>query len=172
MPNKTLTIPFSRVVGSVGASLIGPDCPAYTFSPTLDSGYLAAPFRVPTDCDITRPCAVTWLAVSNLTGPEQEQWIWFELRLGRLVPAGVISAVIFDALFVTPPAWDQFQPLEIWIGAQEVFAIPPHTFDNGDYVALQLRRLGTNPLDTATPGTRVAASLNFTYAQRCQFPCS
>jgi len=55
MPKKTISIPFNRVSIASAPALTGTAMAMHTLRDLFPDGYITNPFRIPDDCDVSRP---------------------------------------------------------------------------------------------------------------------
>lgn len=171
MPTKTLTIPALRTWISPAETTLSSGLIGWVFLATAQRGFWTAPFNIPDDYEPSHPSSVSFVACSDFPSEVPDTFQRFQLFTG-IARAGLDP---IDSNFLwswpTPNPWMTPEIAVITADSGPGYSFPPGAFDPRDTVGFWLLRNGGSPLDTSPMATRVAASVQFTYQQRCQMPC-
>lgn len=171
MPQKTLNLSVARLWLAPVETDLGGYITGFVFLHDQTRGYFTKPFLLPPDCDVSRPVDVSFLACSDFPSEVPNTFQRFQLLATRGQPEQDPTSLNTLWSWPTPNPWNTPELARIHADNGIGYTFPPNHFTPEDYVGLWLLRLGGNPLDTSPQSTRVAASVQFTYSKRCQFPC-
>lgn len=172
MPQKTISLPFARVSGTATHTQnMGTSADAVLFDQAILGTMWTAPFRVPVDCDVSRPiiCAVELQAQTDNTLPgfnavfRCDSTFWSR--------DGSPTDLDTETIFPIPNPWLFTDSSRLIFDNGNGWTYDAASFPADATIGIRLRRTPAHGSDNYLQPIRAAAFIALTYYQRCQKIC-
>jgi hypothetical protein len=170
MPGNTITLPVMRVSGgTVHTRTIGTATDGVTFDSATTGNVWYAPFRLPSDYDITRKSTLYIDFQCAVTNAQNGFTALFNFLTTHTNTSGVALNSSGILSLAIPNPWTALDMLRIPLLAGLDFTYPANRYLAGDVVGLFIKRLPTDPEDNYPQSIGAIASLTLEYYRRCQW---
>ena len=149
----------SGIVGSSSPGIIGLTGDARTIGSTVNAGWRSGSLRIPFLFPVNTPTTVRILCMVPNTGVVTPSVVRLQLRsthynaLAGLTERALIHDIPQPGLWFPGTLYD----IALTGGAGSTF--PAGTFAVGDYLSLEIQRLGADPADTADVNWRISTNM-------------
>jgi hypothetical protein len=171
MPQTTLNLPSLRIVVPALQVVYSTAMHAVRMPYTGTGYFIAMPWTIPPDADLTRPISVYFRILTTNGAAVQSTIVhWFSWGRGTNNPPALTFATLVTG-FVTPAVWLTNELIRSLLDNGNGWTFDPNTFTPGDLVTFNLRRMGTDPADNYLADTDYPGYLEVVYYRRCQAVC-
>ena len=160
-PTRVLSTSFVRTYLSGGAGTIGSVMAARSINNGLTGGFFTGPLRIPEDMDVSEPTDVIVLLSPIHSATVNGQVISLGLSYSRVTAAGTNNNGVLTFNWPVPDNWmvNNFAFVVIDNGNGRTFEAD--VFSPGDFLGLQLARLGGAAEDTFNKGLYITETIGF-----------
>jgi len=171
MPKKTISIPFNRVSIASAPALTGTAMAMHTLRDLFPDGYITNPFRIPDDCDVSRPIDLLAAMRPVVGGFGGVNVLNLQLEVTRVSPGLVGTNLAFLYDYTTPNLWANSDLQQVLLDNGTCISFAGSSFLPTDMAGILFRRNGAAGTDTYPGVVLVADSILFRYSIRCQMCC-